>query len=330
MSGSGDQDGRRPNIEPSLKGTLPGPSSRPAKPSGGRRFGPYVLKTRLGGGGMGDVYQAWEPARDRQIAVKLLRRDMGADAAEQRLVREATAITQLDHPNVISIHDVGRVDGQVYLAMEWIKGESLDAWAAEPRSWREIVSAYRSAGAGLAAAHSAGLVHRDFKPTNVMIGDDGRIVVMDFGLVRANSNEEMPGRRITARGEILGTPAFMAPEQFESADVGPAADQFAFCVSLWRALYGTPPYGESASERVYAMTHGTLSTPEPSGVPPWVDAILMRGLSIKPQDRFPSMDALLLAMDWGLGRRKVGARVGVALVVAALAAVELAVAFGAW
>lgn len=297
-----------------------GPKHRGAGPADatGRKLGRYDLERRLGAGGMGEVYQAYDPELARTVAIKLLRPELSTTDAESRFAREAKATAQLNHPNVVSIYDVGRQEGRVYLAMEYIEGETLRGWAQTPRSWREVVQVFYSAGQGLATAHAAGLVHRDFKPENVMVASDGRVVVMDFGLVRAagdpgddeNGNGASPPHgtslgdmELTAQGSIMGTPAFMAPEQFERADVGPAADQFSYCLSMWLTLYGKPPYpGATAAERVYLMSQGELDPPGPSKVPGWLRRVLVRGLSAKEADRFPGMNALLAAL--ARGRRK--------------------------
>src|SRR5215472_6444224 len=195
----------------------------------GRNIGRYAVLSTLGEGGMGVVYAAYDPELDRKVAVKVLRERLG-DAAElgARLLREAQAMARLSHPNVVSVHDVGRFEDKVFVAMEFIDGRTLGDWVKEkPRSWREVLGVFRQAGKGLAAAHSAGLVHRDFKPGNVLVGKDDSVKVTDFGLAFT------PNDRSTASGiAIAGTPAYMAPEQLRGETPDPRADQYSFCVAL--------------------------------------------------------------------------------------------------
>ncbi|MCA9652041.1 MAG: protein kinase [Myxococcales bacterium] len=210
----------------------------------GTRVGRYEIQALLGRGGMGMVYAAHDPELSRTIAIKLLR---STDEARQaRLLREARALARLSDRHVITIHDVGTFEGRVFLAMELLEGQTLLAWrSAGPRPWREVLRVYTDAGRGLQAAHAAGLVHRDFKPTNVMITEAGRVVVLDFGLVHAVEGEpslhdddtaydasEEEGT-LTRTGQRLGTPAYMAPEQIRGDPLGPRTDQFGFCVALW-------------------------------------------------------------------------------------------------
>src|SRR5690348_15377273 len=200
---------------------------------------------------MGVVHRAYDPALRREVALKVVR-VARSQTARDRLLREAQALAQVTHPNVVTIYDVGSVGADVFLAMELIRGETLAAWLATQRSPAEIVAAFVAAGRGLAAAHAAGLVHRDFKPHNVLRRKDGRIVVTDFGLARGievaielettlrlrsaqSSDDNTPSSLtgLTQTGSVQGTPAYMAPEQWSGENVGPAADQFAFCVALW-------------------------------------------------------------------------------------------------
>ncbi len=272
----------------------------------GQKVGRFTLLQRLGVGAMGVVYAAYDPELDRRIAVKLLRtrEGRGAARAQARLLREAQAMARLSHPNVAVVHDVGTHEGDVFVAMEFIRGDTLQGWLRkQPRKWQEVVDLFVQAGRGLAAAHAAGLVHRDFKPTNAMIGDDGRVRVLDFGLCFAEAvvDTEATGDmhvdvRITRREEVVGTPAYMPPEQFlRGGVVGPASDQFSFCASLYEALYDQLPFaGETVHEVSLAIAGGELRPPpRASRVPPWLQNIIQRGLKPNAADRFPSMEALL-------------------------------------
>src|SRR5690349_17448959 len=190
----------------------------------GDTVGRFVVLQRLGEGGMGVVYTAYDPELDRKVAIKLLK---SAEEGHARLLREAQAMARLQHPNVIAVHDVGTLPGnRVFVAMELVAGATLRGWLkAAPRAWREVIAIMRQAGVGLAAAHDAGLVHRDFKPDNVLVGDDGRVRVMDFGLARlgaadpelsSGSHDTGPlSTPLTMAGTVVGTPAYMAPELFK-------------------------------------------------------------------------------------------------------------------
>jgi tetratricopeptide (TPR) repeat protein len=300
----------------------------------------YVVLYELGSGGMGVVYAAYDPELDRKLALKLLHPKSGSSTAPQRLLREAKAIAQLKHPNVITVHDVGTFEGRVYVAMEFIGGVTLRQWVQqEERSWREVVAVLRRAGEGLAAAHAAGLVHRDFKPDNVMVEPGGRVVVLDFGLVRRAhsrhdddapvSSEESPGRELvtdhlgeelTRGGAKLGTPAYMAPEQQLREPADARSDQFSFCIVLWEALYGVRPFtGENATATAMRIVHGEITEPpRGSKVPTWLRKVLLRGLSTDPRERYATMGALLgeLARDRDRDRRRMFTMGGLGVVLA--------------
>ncbi len=294
--------------------TAPGSApSGPAQPIGDS-LGRYKLERMLGEGGMGVVHCAFDPDLERRVALKVLRRRAGADDARQRLLREARAMARLTHPNVVAVHEVGTAGDRDYVAMELIDGETLADWLkAAKRSPREITHAFIAAGRGLAAAHNAGLVHRDFKPHNVLRARDGRVVVTDFGLARgveATISFEAtmkPGHLadatpsslsgITATGSVLGTPAYMAPEQWDGGIVGPAADQFAFCVALWEALTGERPFkGQTLDELKRDVQRGVEAL-DVARVPRRLRAPLRRGLQRDPAKRYPNMDALLAALE---------------------------------
>ncbi len=291
--------------------------------------GRYVVLRKLGAGGMGVVYAAYDPELDRKVALKLLLPGSGGDTGRLRLIREAQALARLSHPHVVGIHDVGTVGGQVWLAMEFVQGRTLSQWVTTPRRWPEVLEVLRKAGEGLAAAHAAGLLHRDFKPDNVMVGDDGRVRVMDFGLARvdagASSMEGEPSQldsrelrvstnAVTRVGALVGTPSYMAPEQFAHTELSAATDQFAFCVTLWETLYGERPFsGDSPPELMANVLEGRFRTPTRGrAVPGWLRRACERGLSLAPEQRWPSMTALLETL--AKGRQRAAVRKGLAAV----------------
>ena len=220
-------------------------------PSEGVRIGRYRLAQCIGRGGMGVVWSAHDDELDRTVAIKLLRPELGD--LGPRLDKEARALARLNHPNVVSVFDVGTHEGQRFIAMEFVDGETLRTWLETPRALPEILAAFVGAGRGLAAAHAVGLVHRDFKPDNVLVGRDGRARVLDFGLARPPSGPELQPSAIdldadpratalTRDGALLGTPAYMAPEQHLGLTADARSDQFAFAVALFDAVYGQPPF----------------------------------------------------------------------------------------
>jgi eukaryotic-like serine/threonine-protein kinase len=320
----------------------------------GTPLGRYLVVDCLGVGGMGVVYRAYDPELNRRVALKVLRNDpaLGSTVADRRarLLREAQALAKLTHPNVIAVHDVGTFGDQVFMAMEFIDGGTLKTWLAEKRrSWREVVAMFRLAGEGLAAAHRAGLIHRDFKPDNVLVGKDGRVCVTDFGLVRPATEgpdpEEptvptaagFPGDReprptsplhtpLTHAGMFMGTPAYMSPEQLNKKPVDARSDQFGFCVTLYEALYGERPFaGHSFEEMREEVSGGRLRDPKRhGGVPSWLRRVLVRGMKVRPEDRYASMEELLaaLAADPAVRRRRriaIGGAIALGVAVAAAA-----------
>ncbi|MCY1063172.1 serine/threonine-protein kinase [Nannocystis sp. RBIL2] len=307
------------------------------------RIGRFRVLGVLGRGGMGEVYAARDDELDRQVAVKLLHTSREAGPrARARLIREALLLARLSHPNVVQIHEVGEHDGQVYVAMEFVDGHNLADWLRAlppgPRRWEAVLAVFVAAGRGLQAAHAAGIVHRDFKPANVLVSADGRARVLDFGLARFSSDvedvptdmSESPGyfADLTATGALLGTPVYMAPELFAGGAASPASDQYAFCVALYQGLYGRWPHeGERLADLVAAKGSDAIVTPaERRGVPRWLHAAVVRGLQVAPASRWPSMAALLreLARDRRAAARRTVLRVaGAALVgVAGLAGVQ--------
>lgn len=255
----------------------------------GTLLGRYMLLEALGAGGMGSVYLAYDPELDRRVALKLLHLDLGSQAPE-RLLEEGRALARLSHPNVLWVHDVGTAFGQVYVALEYVEGESLAQWLTVKRPWREVLQVFLQAGAGLEAAHAAGIVHRDFKPANVLLGRDGRVRVADFGLAGTTT--------LASAGTRGGTLAYMSPEQHAGHAGDASADQFSFCVSLYAALYGTRPFAATdAKSLAEAVTTGALIEPRRgTGVPTWLWPIIKRGLHPKSAARHRSVRALLDAL----------------------------------
>ena len=312
---------------------VPVPAGRVAR---GTTIDRYVVLDHVGEGGMGVVYVAYDPDLDRKVAVKLLHR-VGDSAAAQavaraRMLREAQSLAKLSHPNVVTIHDVGTLGEQAWIAMEFVEGQTLSVWLrGAPRPWAEVLDVLLAAGDGVAAAHAAGVLHRDLKPDNIMVDDDGRARVMDFGLARGHeadvgsdphggsvSSPTMLRIDVTRAGAIIGTPAYMAPEQLAGGNATPASDQFSFCVTLWEALYGTRPFTGTTLHEQLAMM---LDAPPQRGdrrVPTWLRRVLERGLSRRADARHPRMAALLDALRTGrqraTRRRILGVAVGVAAI----------------
>ena len=319
------------------------------------KIGRYTVLKLLGQGGMGVVYACFDDLLDRKIAVKVLHlgRVRDHELSRVRLLREAQAMARISHPNIITAFEVGQTGEEVYVAMEFIRGVTLDAWVMQPRSWREVIAAFVQAGRGLEAAHKAGLIHRDFKPQNVMMSEEGQVKVLDFGLARAREGEDGPSpglrdpdgsprehgdgeatralllRPLTRTGLMLGTPAYMPPEQHSGEPATAASDQFSFCVSLYQCLYGVLPF---ASDSVAAllgdvMTGNVAAPPPRSLVPARVFKALRRGLMVKPAERFGSMTELLSALqrDPAVIYRRVGA---LTVTAAVAGAVSLTIAGG--
>ncbi|MEM9461989.1 MAG: serine/threonine-protein kinase [Myxococcota bacterium] len=286
----------------------------------GSKVGRYDVLERIGAGGMGEVFRAHDPELHREVALKLLKAGRTSGKANskrrKRLLREARAMAQLSHPNVIPVYDVGVYGDGLYIAMEFVLGSNAREWirAVKP-PWRRTLGVFRAAGRGLAAAHTAGLVHRDFKPANVMVGDDGRVRVLDFGLARAavDGPESLQGdhalepghaevdldgnwsETLTADGTILGTPVYMAPEQYAGKHADARTDQYSYCLALYEALYLQLPFkGRTVKDQARAKYHGQIrEPPSRSKVPRRLFHVLRRGLSPSPDDRFPSMPDLL-------------------------------------
>ncbi len=300
-----------------------GPEQVRALPPG-TLVGRYHILDAIGAGGMGIVHAAYDPDLDRKVAIKLLHQEVaglgGNSDGRALLLREAQAMAKLSHPNVVGVHDVGVHEGVVFLAMEFVQGVTVAQWNAErARGWREVLAVFVAAGRGLAAAHEAGIVHRDFKPANVLVGTDGSVKVADFGLARWR-DEPVHERRPTDRsaavaavmassgasalsathtGSVMGTPAYMAPEQHFGLPVDARSDQFSFCVALYEGVYGKRPFaGSSPSALALEISGGAIEPPPPgTSVPGWLRELLVRGLEPDPDARFPTMAALLAELD---------------------------------
>jgi tetratricopeptide (TPR) repeat protein/tRNA A-37 threonylcarbamoyl transferase component Bud32 len=281
----------------------------------GESIGRFLVLDLLGAGGMGVVHSAYDPYLDRKVAIKLLRSAAASEDGTTRLMREAQAMARIKHPNVITVHEVGRFRSQVYVAMEFADAGTLRGWFdGNRRTQREIVDVFVQAGRGLAAAHAAGLVHRDFKPDNVLMSKDGGVLVTDFGLVSTLASDQLaaePAVRttplsqdLTHTGAIMGTPAYMAPEQFDGKPTA-KSDQFAFCVALYEALYGQRPFaGTNYMELQANVAVGAVAPPKRGDVPSWLRKLVLRGLAVDPQARFPAMTELLDALSRAPQRRR--------------------------
>jgi len=280
----------------------------------------YELVDLVGTGGMSVVYAARDRVLDRMVALKLLR---DADAAQtSRLEREARAMAQLAHPNVLPVFDVGAASGRTFLTAELVVGQTLEQWLRGSRSWREIVQLFVQAGRGLAAAHAVGIAHRDFKPSNMLIGTDGRLRVADFGLAREDrSSRERTALRLdsTLTGDLIGTPLYMAPEQLAGETAGPASDQFAFCVSLFEALHGHRPFIATS----LAGLRGAIERGPARGkkrVPRRLQRLIERGLAVEASRRWPAMTDVVRELERVLVRPRVAWLAGAAFAVVAIAA----------
>jgi tetratricopeptide (TPR) repeat protein/tRNA A-37 threonylcarbamoyl transferase component Bud32 len=335
------------------------PRGRPTESvAPGTVIGRFIVHRTLGVGSTGVVYAAHDPELDRTIALKVLRREL-ADRVDARVrfLREAQALARLSHPNVISVYDVGADEHHTFIAMEYIHGQIFADWiATSVRSWRQIVAVLVKAGRGLAAAHAAGLIHRDFKPANLLVAADGRVMVTDFGLARAvaeadadagvpvESRSSAFARSITRTGAVQGTPAYMAPEQHRSEASDARADQFSFCVTLYEAVFREHPFRTRQSVAASSLTEtdaaacvdhepSPLAGPVPTdmrGVPGWLLRTTQRGLSRRPEDRYPSMDSLLAALTREPWLRRRRLRIGIAALGVALAVIGLAVGIASW
>ncbi|MEM9461644.1 MAG: tetratricopeptide repeat protein [Myxococcota bacterium] len=305
----------------------------PARP---QTLGRYVVLGPLGQGGMGTVFEAFDRTLDRRVAVKVLHQELDEEHTA-RLLREAQALAKLSHPNVVQVHEADTVGGQTFVVMELVQGQTLEAWMKHPPrpDWRQCVEVFIQVGQGLAAAHAAGLVHRDFKPSNAIVDKEGRARVLDFGLARRiaidSTHHDANGRHtqgttaddlprsppaphltmswpppsraggppldapLTEAGTILGTPAYISPEQVSEQRADERSDQFSFCVSLYEAVYGQRPFEGNTLTKLMAAIKRDSVRPAPQGspVPVRLRRLLLQGLALDPEKRWPSMDALL-------------------------------------
>ncbi|MBL4684267.1 MAG: serine/threonine protein kinase, partial [Nannocystaceae bacterium] len=272
------------------------------------RIGRFRLLQCIGRGGMGVVWSAHDDKLDRTVAIKLLR----PEVAGHDLTAEARALARLSHPNVVSVFDVGEHEGQRFIAMEFVQGDTLREWLLQPRSVADVVDVFLAAGQGLSAAHAVGLVHRDFKPDNVLVGDDGRPRVLDFGLARRPdlgggeppvlpSDANPFATTMTQAGLLLGTPAYMAPEQHLGDPADARSDQFAFAVALFEGLTGVLPFqGGDLRALSLSIVAGRIHKPPAGTLSPQLHNALGRALSQDPAARFPDIDAMLLALRGAL------------------------------
>jgi serine/threonine protein kinase len=294
------------------------PSTRDSFEVGrGTRIDRYELEECLGAGGMGVVYAARDSKLQRRVAVKLLRpgrSDQTSSDARKRLLREARTLARLSHPNVVTVFDVGEHGDQLFVAMELVEGGSLGTWLRRAqRTPDEIIDRLLEAARGLAAAHQAGVIHRDIKPDNILVGPDGRARVTDFGLATPVDAQSLRGeatrpsitdtRSLTRTGALLGTPVYMAPEQLDgNADA--RSDQWSFCMTLYEALAGVRPFVADLVARVPAIREGRLAPPAAGRhVPGWVRRIVLRGLRADPGERWPSIGAIVEALARGRAQR---------------------------
>jgi eukaryotic-like serine/threonine-protein kinase len=318
--GSVDEGARSPAETPTINASIPRAelSARSVTVDREHAFetlGRYEVLGRLGRGAMGTVLKAFDPQLDRRVALKILHDELGT-LHTARLWREAKALAKLSHPNVVQVYEVGQVEARTFVAMELVEGQTLEQWMQqEPRpGWRTCVHVFIQVGMGLAAAHERGLVHRDFKPSNAMIDDKGRARVLDFGLARESQTSDddkgprlpsnsarvhhpPPDASLTRTGAILGTPAYMPPEQMLGREADARSDQFSFCVALFEAVFGRRPYEvRSVGSLMHSMMNGRIVLPKGTPVPGRLGQILLRGLATDPQQRWPSMEALLDAL----------------------------------
>ncbi len=315
----------------------------------GDRFGAYEIRGTLGRGAMGVVYDAWDTTLERRVALKLLRWHRKRSA--ERLVREARALARLDHPNVVKIWAAGVLEGSLYIAMERVEGQNLREWLRTPRSWNQVLPVMIAAGRGLAAAHEARVVHRDFKPENVLVGWDGRARVVDFGIARISpdhpdhlgSSAEITGEgessglaslsgfgsssgSLTEEGSLIGTIRYMSPEQHEREPADERSDQYGYCLTLFEAVYAQHPFpARSQTELAIKVAERDISFPEVMPVPPpprWLRKLIVQGLAPAPEDRHASMSALTAELERYPARRRARRR---ALAVGGLLAVAVSV-----
>jgi serine/threonine protein kinase len=276
-------------------------------------LGRYSLLGKLGSGSMGVVYRAYDPRLQRPVAVKILypsgkQTAQLVSVGDTRLLREAQAIARLSHPNIVAVHDVGVVGDRVFLTMEFVEGATLREFCeAAPRGWREVLPLLIQAGRGLAAAHRGGVIHRDIKPDNILVGDDGRVRVVDFSVARPQGSiaaETLVASKFhltdTETNVLVGTPAYMAPEQLRAAPASARSDQFAFCVTAYECLFGERPFvGPTLRTLIDNVLAGPPTQPPPFSqqIPRALYQCIARGLALDADERWPDMDILLAHLE---------------------------------
>lgn len=316
-------------------------------------IGRYTIRGELGVGGMGQVYLGRDPQLGRLVAIKMLR-DTETSATKERLLREARALAMLAHPNVVAVYEVEEHLHTPFIAMEYIAGRTLDEWRSESEhTTTAIVQMFIAVGRGLAAAHEIGIVHRDFKPSNVMVGDDDRPRILDFGIAKGHAVEgqgheppTLPGSTRGTRGQgiggaqtvvdltgsnaVMGTPLYMSPEQRLGRGVDPRSDQYSYCLVLYEALYGQHPFAaESFAMLVDRALEGAIGEPPPnSRVSPRLRKIIVRGLSLDPDERWPDMPSLLAAMEAAIERKRPGLWIAAAVAATAVGVASASVIGG--
>ncbi len=310
----------------------------------GQRLGRFALTRLLGRGGMGEVWAARDPELDREVAIKLLYVAVGGMDQEQqaRLRREAQAMARVTHANIVQIYELGADGDRLFCAMELVDGETLRQWLETPRPWRATLDVLLAAGRGVAAAHTAGLVHRDVKPDNVMIARDGRILVADFGLARltemgsepapAMSSIDLDARAnlsLTTTRTFLGTPMYTAPEVLQTRGGDALSDQFSFCVMAYEALYGSRPFNRTTLDELMESVHEEPSPPRPARKPPprGIWRCLRRGMAVAKEERWPAMAPLLAGLERAAAaprRRRVAIAAAAAVALVASSVVALA------
>jgi tetratricopeptide (TPR) repeat protein len=310
--------------------TADGAGSGSGRLSAGTKLGRYEIVEFIGGGGMGWVYRAKDTELEREVAIKVVQPTVAGPKGRERLLAEARAMAKLRHRAVVPVFDVGEYAGGVYVAMALVKGGTLHDWMhAEARPWRQVVARFLEAGRGLVAAHAAGIVHRDFKPRNVLLGEGGEVMVADFGIASASvdvsegdgaANDDGTGRAVTS---IVGTPAYMAPEQAAGQAVDARADQYSFCVSLWEGLHGQRPQEAETRTQGVLLAGATAAPKSRRRVPGWLTDAVARGFAPAPEKRWPTLAALLDQLERGLRRRRRVVAFSAGVAVAAVVVVGL-------